>query len=90
VGLLLVDEVVATAEIDASIERASHSLASTGTTSLPANRRALRIAQEPVELFREYMAHFAIAQAECHYSDELVGNLERHWTTRPDRSSKVI
>jgi thioesterase DpgC len=89
-GRLLVDEVVAPAEIDTSIERASHSFASTGTTSLPANRRALRIAQEPVELFREYMAHFSIAQAECHYSDELVSNLERHWTTRTDRSSKVI
>jgi thioesterase DpgC len=44
-----------------------------------ANRRALRIGQEPLDVFREYMSAFARDQAHCHLSPALVRNLEQHW-----------
>jgi thioesterase DpgC len=44
-----------------------------------ANRCALRAGQEPLDLFREYMATFAVQQAQCHLSPALVRNLEVHW-----------
>ena len=40
---------------------------------------ALRVGQEPLDLFREYMATYAREQAYCHLSPALVRNLERHW-----------
>ncbi len=47
-----------------------------------ANRRTLRAGQEPLDLFREYMATFAVEQARCHLSPALVHNLEAHWNAR--------
>jgi thioesterase DpgC len=43
------------------------------------NRRAVRIGQEPLDLFRRYMAVYTREQAYCHFSPALIGNLERHW-----------
>ena len=47
-----------------------------------ANRRALRIGQEPLDQFRRYAAYYAKAQAECHFSPQLIVNLERFWDAR--------
>src|SRR5207248_770559 len=44
-----------------------------------ADRRALRAGQEPLDVFRAYMATYAREQAYCHFSPALVRNLERHW-----------
>ena len=46
------------------------------------NRRALRIGQEPLDQFRRYAAYYARAQAECHFSPQLIVNLERFWDAR--------
>jgi thioesterase DpgC len=58
-----------------------------GVVSLAANRKALRLGQEPIETFRAYMAHFALAQAGCHFSPALVANLKSHWMSRKSRQS---
>ena len=50
-----------------------------GVVSAAGNRRAIRIAQEPLDTFRRYMAVFAREQAHCYLSPSLVHNLERHW-----------
>ena len=50
-----------------------------GVVSAAANRRAIRVTQEPLDLFRRYMATYALAQAYCHFSPALIANLERHW-----------
>lgn len=78
-GRLIADEVVAPDEIDATVQRSAAQLMSAGTTSLVANRRALRAAQEPLDLFRRYMSVYASEQARCLYSPALIDNLERHW-----------
>ena len=45
----------------------------------------MRVGQEPLDLFREYMATYAREQAYCHLSPALVRNLEEHWNA--DRRS---
>jgi thioesterase DpgC len=47
--------------------------------SAAGNRRAIRIAQEPLDTFRRYMSVYAREQAHCHFSPALIRNLERHW-----------
>jgi (3,5-dihydroxyphenyl)acetyl-CoA 1,2-dioxygenase len=43
------------------------------------NRRAFRVAVEPLDLFRRYCAVYAREQALCHFSPALIDNLERNW-----------
>jgi thioesterase DpgC len=81
-GRMLADEVLATEEIDAAIDRSASELMSAGATSLVANRRQLRIAAEPLSTFRRYMASYAREQAYCFYSPALIENLERNWQAK--------
>jgi thioesterase DpgC len=79
---MLVDEVVEQGQMDQAIEQRIDALTSSGLINAAANRRALRVGQEPLDLFREYMATYAREQAYCHLSPALVGNLERHWNAQ--------
>ena len=45
--------------MDAAVSERVDALTSSGLVSAAANRRALRIGQEPLEVFRAYMAAFA-------------------------------
>jgi len=81
-GLLLADEVVASTDLDSGLERSAAELMSAGPTSLLANRKALRVAQEPLDRFRRYMANYARDQAYCLYSPALIENLERNWDAK--------
>jgi thioesterase DpgC len=76
---LLIDEVVEPGHMDAAIESRIVALTSSGLVNAAANRRAMRVGQEPLEVFREYMSTFAREQAYCHLSPTLVRNLEHHW-----------
>jgi (3,5-dihydroxyphenyl)acetyl-CoA 1,2-dioxygenase len=76
---LLCDEVVAPEQLDAALEARIEALTSSGLVSAVANRRAIRIGQEPLDLYREYMSLYAREQAHCHLSPALVQNLERNW-----------
>jgi (3,5-dihydroxyphenyl)acetyl-CoA 1,2-dioxygenase len=79
---LLCDEVVSGEEVDSALEDRIEALTSSGLVNAAANRRALRVGQEPLDLFREYMAVYAREQAYCHLSPALVRNLEKHWNAR--------
>jgi thioesterase DpgC len=79
-GRLLCDEVVDGEEaMEAAIAAAAAELQSAGNASLAANRRALRVGAEPLDLFRAYMAVYSREQAFCLYSPALVENLVRNW-----------
>ncbi len=79
---LLCDEVVEPAEMDGAIEARIEALTDSGLVNATANRRTLRAGQEPLDVFREYMAIFSVEQARCHLSPALVRNLEVHWNAR--------
>jgi thioesterase DpgC len=76
---LLCDEVVEPGEIDGAVEGRVQALTGSGLISAAANRRAMRVGQEPLDVFREYMATYSREQAHCHLSPALVTNLETHW-----------
>jgi len=76
---LLCDEVVEPEAMDAALEARIDALTSSGLVNAAANRRALRVGEEPLDVFRQYMATFSREQAYCHLSPALVRNLEEHW-----------
>ena len=78
----LVDEVVPAGSMDAALDRALDNLLHSGIVGMASNRRALREGEEPLSLFRSYMATFSMEQARCHFSPALITNLERSWTNR--------
>ena len=84
-GDLLCDEVVEPGEMDAAVARRVELLTSSGLVNAAANRRMMRVAVEPLDVFRAYMALYAREQAFCHFSPALVANLERHWDARNRR-----
>jgi thioesterase DpgC len=81
-GRLICDEVVPPAEMDAALARVIEGLTSSGVVSAASNRRAFRVGQEPLDLFRRYMAVYAREQAHCHFSPALISNLEQHWNAQ--------
>ncbi|HEY4830569.1 MAG TPA: enoyl-CoA hydratase/isomerase family protein [Solirubrobacteraceae bacterium] len=76
---LICDEIADPNWMDAAIENRVDALTSSGLINASANRSAMRAGQEPLDLFREYMANYAREQAYCHLSPALVRNLEEHW-----------
>lgn len=78
-GRLICDEIAPPDEMDAAIDRVVAGLASSGAVGAIGNRRAFRIGEEPLDLFRQYMAVYAREQAYCHFSPALIANLERYW-----------
>jgi thioesterase DpgC len=78
-GRLLCDEVVPDGEMDAALSRTVDGLLTSGVVSAAGNRKAIRVGQESLEQFRQYMALYSREQALCHYSPQLISNLERNW-----------
>ncbi len=81
-GRLICDEIVDPAEMEQAIERVVDNFTGSGLVSAAANRRAFRVVQEPLDLFRRYFAVYALDQAYCHFSPALVANLEWHWDAK--------
>lgn len=84
-GRLICDELVEGDDMDQAIEHVVDKLTGSGVVSAAANRRAFRIAQEPLDLFRNYFALYALEQAYCHFSPALVANLENNWKAKNRR-----
>jgi len=81
-GRLICDEIVEPGTMDTAIDRVVERLSSSGVVSAASNRRAMRVAQEPLAVFRSYCAAYARDQAFCHFSPALIQNLERYWIAR--------
>jgi thioesterase DpgC len=78
-GRMIFDEILPPSQMDSAISRTIEKLTGSGVVSAAGNRRAFRAGQEPLELFRRYMAVYAREQAQCHFSPALIANLEKHW-----------
>jgi len=76
---LICDEVVEPGEMDRALEARIDALTNSGLVNATANRSTLRAGQEPLDLFREYMAIFSVEPAPFKQNPSLVRNLEVHW-----------
>jgi thioesterase DpgC len=85
-GRLVVDEVVEADAVGGTVDRAAELLTRVGMTALRANRKTLRVVNEPLDRFRRYMSAYAYQQARCLYSPGLIANLERSWGAAQRRS----
>jgi len=81
-GRMICDEIAPRDRMDEALANVIDGMTSSGVVSAVANRRAFRVAQEPIDLFREYLAVYAREQAYCHFSPALIANLERHWNAK--------
>ena len=81
-GRMICDEIVEPGTMDQAIERVVTGLTSSGVVSAASNRRAFRITQEPLDMFRNYFAVYAREQAYCHFSPALISNLETYWNAQ--------
>jgi thioesterase DpgC len=84
-GRMICDEVVEAEKMDPAIDRIVERLTGSGVVSAAGNRRAFRAGEEPLDLFRRYMAVYAREQAYCHFSPALIANLERNWDAKNRR-----
>ena len=78
-GRLICDSVVPDRQMDAALKDTLERLLSSGVVSAAGNRKAIRIGQEPLDQFRQYMAVYCREQAACHYSPQMIRNLEVNW-----------
>ena len=85
-GRTICDEIVPPGEMDTALERVIASFTDSGVVSAAGNRRAFRVAEEPLDQFRRYMAVYAREQAYCHFSPALIRNLEHYWNAQSRRA----
>ena len=78
-GRMICDEVVPSDQLDATLAHTIDTITSSGVVSAAGNRKAFRVAQEPLDSFRQYMSVYCKEQAWCHFSPALIGNLEKNW-----------
>jgi thioesterase DpgC len=78
-GRTICDLIVPPDEMDDAIARVVQDFTGSGVVSATGNRRAIRVGEEPLDLFRRYMAVYCREQAYCHFSPALIANLEKHW-----------
>jgi (3,5-dihydroxyphenyl)acetyl-CoA 1,2-dioxygenase len=78
-GRMICDEVVPPDGMDAAIEANAAQLVRAGMMSAVSNRKALRVAEEPLTIFRRYIATYARQQSRCLYDAKLIENLEHSW-----------
>ena len=78
-GRLICDVIAPPSELEQAVMTVVQDFTSSGVVSAAGNRRAMRVCEEPLDLFRRYMAVYCREQAYCHFSPALIANLEKHW-----------
>ena len=78
-GRMVCDHIVAPDDMDATVASIADAITRSGVVSASSNRKAFRVAHEPLDAFRRYMAVYAREQAYCHFSPALIRNLEQFW-----------
>ena len=78
-GRMICDKIVPPDEMEQAIDQVIEDFTGSGVVSAAGNRRAFRVGEEPLDMFRRYMAVYCREQAYCHFSPALIANLEKHW-----------
>ena len=82
---LLCDEVVEPEAMDDALDARVEALTSSGLINAAANRRAMRVGEEPLDVFRTVHGDLRPRPGHCHLSPALVQNLEEHWNAHERR-----
>jgi (3,5-dihydroxyphenyl)acetyl-CoA 1,2-dioxygenase len=78
-GRMICDKIVPPGEMEQALDQVVDDFTGSGVVSAAGNRRAFRVSEEPLDMFRRYMAVYCREQAYCHFSPALIANLERYW-----------
>ena len=78
-GKLICDKIIDIKNMDQDILKTVKNFKNSGVVGASFNKRALTLAEESLDSFRKYMAIYCHDQAHCHFSNELIKNLERYW-----------
>jgi thioesterase DpgC len=84
-GMMICDETVPAGQMEDAIVRNAAQMVRAGFTSTVSNRKALRVGQEPLPVYRSYMATYSRQQCLCMYDQALIDNLERSWLPQQRR-----
>src|SRR5215470_4273269 len=78
-GRMICDVIAPPDQVGQAVAKVCDDFTSSGVVSAAGNRRAFRVGEEPLDIFRRYMAVYCREQAYCHFSPALIANLEKHW-----------
>jgi thioesterase DpgC len=78
-GRMICDVIAPPDQVGQAVAKVCDDFTSSGVVSAAGNRRAFRVGEEPLDIFRRYMAVYCREQAYCHFSPALTANLEKHW-----------
>ena len=78
-GKKICDELIDVDDMDYIIDKRVKEFKKSGVVGATFNKRALVLGEENINQFREYMSIYCHDQAYCHFSNELILNLEKYW-----------
>ena len=73
------DELIDINNMDKVINQRVKEFKNSGVVGASFNKRALVLGEESINQFREYMSIYCHDQAYCHFSKDLINNLEKYW-----------
>ena len=78
-GKNICDELIDINDMDKVIDQRVKEFKNSGVVGAAFNKRALTLGEESINQFREYMSIYCHDQAYCHFSKDLINNLEKYW-----------
>ena len=78
-GKYMCDELIDINNMDKVINQRVKEFKNSGVVGASFNKRALVLGEESINQFREYMSIYCHDQAYCHFSKDLINNLEKYW-----------
>tara|TARA_X000000950_G_scaffold271835_1_gene353612 strand:+ start:217 stop:1599 length:1383 start_codon:yes stop_codon:yes gene_type:complete len=78
-GKNICDELIDINDMDKVINKRVKEFKNSGVVGAACNKRALTLGEESINQFREYMSIYCHDQAYCHFSKDLINNLEKFW-----------
>ena len=78
-GKKICDELINNTNMDYVVNNRIKEFNNSGVIGAAFNKRALTLGEESINQFREYMSIYCHDQAYCHFSNDLVNNLEKYW-----------
>ncbi|MAH89025.1 MAG: hypothetical protein CMJ06_03140 [Pelagibacterales bacterium] len=85
-GKKICDELINIEDMDKVIDKRVKDFKNSGLVGASYNKRALVLGEESINQFRAYMSVYCHDQAYCHFSKDLINNLEKYWHKAKDKN----